>query len=102
MKKRKNPIRFTNLSLYKHSQEALAGLVRYHEDPFDFHSDTITFAEVFERWSDEYFETATRQNVNRYTAAYRLCEPIYHVKYRDIKLDQMQKIVDDSGKNTPT
>lgn len=90
------------VGFYKTRQEALAGLVRYHEDPFDFHSDTITFAEVFERWSDEYFETATRQNVNRYTAAYRLCEPIYHVKYRDIKLDQMQKIVDDSGKNTPT
>lgn len=87
---------------YKTRKEALAALVQYHEDPFDFHSDTITFAEVFERWSDEYFETATRQNVNRYSAAYRLCEPIYGMRYKDVKLDQMQKIVDDSGKNTPT
>lgn len=90
------------IGYFKTRQEALSALVRYHEDPFDFHSDTITFAEVFDRWSTEYFETATRQNINRYTAAYRLCEPLYTMKYKDIKLDHLQKIVDDSGKNTPT
>lgn len=83
-------------------KEALAALAKYHEDPFDFHRDTITFEEVFDRWSDEYFETATRQNINRYSAVYRLCEPLYKMKYKDIKLDHMQKVVDESGKNTPT
>lgn len=87
---------------YKTRQEALTALVDYNKDPHDLHHDTITFEEVFDRWSTVHFEKVSASNVNGYKASYRLCKPLYKMKMVDIKLDNLQRIVDDSGKNTPT
>lgn len=74
----------------------------YNKDPYDLHFNTITFAEVYDRWSDVHFEKVSESNVKGYKASYRLCEKIYDMKFVEIKLDHLQKVVDESGKNTPT
>lgn len=90
------------IGYYPTRQEALTALVDYNKDPYDLHFNTITFAEVYDRWSDIHFEKVSESNVKGYKASYRLCEKIYDMKFVEIKLDHLQKVVDESGKNTPT
>jgi site-specific recombinase XerD len=90
------------IGYYATRQEALTSLVNYNKDPYDLHHDTITFAEVFDKWSDIHFQKVSDSNVNGYKASYKLCESLYNMKMTDIKLDHLQRVVDGSGKNTPT
>lgn len=88
------------IGYYPTKSEALQALASYNEDPYNLHAKTITFEEVYAKWSNEYFETI--KNSNGYKAAYKTSEPLHNMKFQDIKLDHLQKVVDTSGKNTPT
>jgi len=90
------------IGYYPTRQDALTALVDYNKDPYDLHLNTITFAEVYDKWSDIHFEKVSDSNVKGYKASYRLCEGIKDMKFVEIKLDHLQKVVDESGKNTPT
>lgn len=90
------------IGYYPSRQEALTALVDYNKDPYDLRLNTITFAEVYEKWSDIHFEKVSRSNVNGYKASYNLCDGIKDMKFVEIKLDHLQKVVDESGKNSPT
>lgn len=83
-------------------KEALTALTEFNKDPYDLHIDTITFAEVYDKWSGIHFEKVSDSNINGYKASYKLCDKIKDMRFQDIKLDHLQKVVDESGKNTPT
>lgn len=85
---------------YETRAEALQALAAYNESPYDLHLNSITFEEVYEKWSDLHFETI--KCTNSYKAAFKLCEPIKRMRFADIKLDHLQQVVNKSGKNTPT
>lgn len=93
---------YSFIGYYETRAQALTALVEYNKDPYDLHHDTITFAEVYDKWSDIHFENVSKSNINGYKAAYALCDDIKDMPIRQIKLDHLQKIVDTSGKNTPT
>lgn len=90
------------IGYYPTRQDALTALVDYNKDPYDLHLNTITFEEVYEKWSDIHFEKVSDSNVKGYKASFRLCDGIKDMKFVEIKLDHLQKVVDESGKNTPT
>lgn len=89
------------IGYYETKQEAIEALVAYNKNPFDIASD-ITFAEVYDKWSEKKFEEISRSNVNGYQASYKLCAKIYDVKFVDLKLSHLQGVVDSSGRNYPT
>ena len=98
-KKKSYPI-YQFVGYYPTRAEALQALAAFNEDPYDLHLDTITFEEVYEKWSEIHY--ATIKNSNGYKAAFKTCEPIKDMKFVEIKLDHLQQVVDESGKNTPT
>ena len=87
---------------YPTRQDAMIALADFNKDPFDLHIGTITFEEVYDRWSEVKFEEVSHSNVQGYKAAYKLCDKLKKMRMVDIKLDHLQKVVDESGKNTPT
>ena len=91
---------YNNVGYYETRQDAMIALAEYNKDPFDLQLARITFEEVYDRWSTEHFQKI--KNSNGYVASYNLCEPLYKMRMVDIKLDHLQKIVDESGKNKPT
>lgn len=93
---------YVNIGYYATRQEAMTALAEFNKDPFDLNLSSITFAEVYDKWSDIHFETVSASNVNGYKAAYRLCGKLEKMRMVDIKLDHLQTVVDESGKNTPT
>jgi integrase len=98
-KKKSYPI-YQFIGYYPTRAEALQALAAFNENPYDLHLDTITFEEVYDKWSDVHFETI--KNPNGYKAAFKLCSGIQDMKFSEIKLDHLQRTVDISGKNTPT
>lgn len=88
------------IGYYPTRKEALTALSDYNKDPYDLHHDTITFAEVYDKWSEEHFPKIV--NTNGYKAAYKICTDLKYMTFKDIKLDHLQKCVNSSGKNEPT
>lgn len=93
---------YITIGYYPTRQQALQALSEYNTNPYDLDANKITFAEVYEKWSEKKFEEISASNINGYKASYKLCEAIYDMKFADIKLAHLQGIVDKSGKNFPT
>lgn len=93
---------YLTIGYFPTKKEALQALANYNNDPYDLHHDTITFAEVYDKWSDVHFPKVSDSNVKGYKAAFNTCKPIHDMKFIEIKLDHLQQVVDESGKNTPT
>lgn len=87
---------------YATRKEALTALADYNKDPYDLQLSSVTFADLYERWSEEHFQKISHSGVNSYSSAYRSCEKISSMRVVDIKLDHLQQTMDDSGKNSPT
>ena len=82
--------------------EGLQMLADYNNNPFDLKASKVTFQEVYERWSKEKFPTISHSNVKGYEASYKVCESLYRKIFRDLKLVDLQTVVDTCGKNFPT
>ena len=80
----------------------MIALADFNKNPYDLNIDRMTFEELYEKWSEVHFPKVSESNVKGYKASYRLCSKIEKMKITDIKLDHLQMVVDESGKNTPT
>ena len=94
--------KFINIGYFETKAEAITALANYNENPYDINAAKITFAEVYEKWSEKKFEEISQSNINGYKAGYKLCSEIEHMKFADIKLSHLQHIVDTSNKAYPT
>lgn len=92
---------YITIGYYPTRQLALQALSEYNTNPYDLDANNITFAEVYEKWSEKKFESISLSNINGYKASYKMCEPLYNVKFSDLKLVHLQSVVDKSGKNYP-
>lgn len=90
------------IGYYATRQEALTALVEYNKNPYDLDTEAMDLETLYDRWSSVHYETVSRSNVIGCRAAWKLLEPIQSMKLRDIKLDHLQKVCDESGKNSPT
>ena len=93
---------FTIVGYYPTRKEALTALAEFNANPYDVNAAKVTFEDVYERWSSEHFPTVSDSNVKGYKAAWALCDKIAKMRFVDVKLDHLQMIVDESGKNYPT
>ena len=90
------------IGFYPTRQEALTALSDYNKDPYDLQLSSITFDQLYDRWSEEHFQKISDSAITSYRSVYRCCGSIGRMKICDIKLDHLQRIMDGSGKNTPT
>lgn len=85
------------LGYYSSRQEALNALAEYNEHPYDIKTDSITFAEVYEKWSEEYFPTlGGRSSIRTITAAYKHCSPLYNMRMKDIRPNHLEGVIKDA------
>ena len=94
--------KYINIGCYETRPEALAALAEFNKDPYDLGLSTITIGEVYERWSEKKFEDISESNAKGYEAAFKLMEHLRKMRFVDLKLDHIQNVIDESGKNTPT
>lgn len=101
-KTKKTKQTYITVGYYETRQKALQALSEFNTNPYDLNANKITFAEVYEKWSEKKFTEISASNVNGYKASYKLCEAIYDTKFADLKLAHLQGVVDTSGRNYPT
>lgn len=87
---------------YETQQDAMIALANFNADPYDLHINTMTLQELYDKWSDEHYPEVSHSNVQGCKASWNLLQPLKDMRIYDIKLDHYQKIVDESGKNSPT
>lgn len=99
---KKTKQKYVTVGYYPTRQQALQALTEYNINPYDLDAKKITFAEVYEKWAEKKFENISSSNISGYKASYKLCEPLYNIKFADLKLTHLQSVMDNSGKNYPT
>ncbi len=52
---------------------------------YDLHTDTITFAEVYDKWSEEHFEKIVPSARRTWKSAYSYCEQLYSMPFKNIR-----------------
>lgn len=77
-------------------------LADYNKNPFDTKAAKMTFDDVYEEWSKRKYPTVSESNVKGYTAANKTCSSLYHKVFKDLKLVDLQTVIDTCGKNYPT
>lgn len=82
--------------------KGLEMLMEYNKNPYDIAVSKITFSEVFDKWASEKFPTISESNVKGYQASYKACQPLHNRVFKDLKLMDLQSVVDTCGKNYPT
>ena len=83
-------------------QEASKMLKDFNENPYNIEASKITFAEVYEKWSKDKFPTISDSNIKGYNASYKCCDALYDKIFKEIKLMDLQRVIDTCGKNYPT
>lgn len=81
-------------SMFKTYNEAYEALVLYNRNPYDLDS-SITVAELYEKWSKEYFEKSTLNGIRTITSAWAYCSSIYTMNARDIRARHIKGCMDD-------
>ena len=82
--------------------KGLEMLMDYNKNPYDVEASKITFAEVYEKWSAEKFPTISESNKKGYQASYKSCKALHNRIFKELKLTDLQGIIDHCGKNYPT
>jgi len=86
----------------KTKADGLRMLAEYNSNPFDTQAAKMTFSDVYEEWSKRKFPTVSKSNVTGYIACYKACGTLYNKTFKDIKLADLQNVIDNCGKNYPT
>ena len=80
---------------FDRKKDAIAALQEMRFGPEPVEAGEITFAQLYTRWSAEYFKTCSDSKETAYSIAYKRCQPLYHRKWRSVRLSEMQAIVDE-------
>lgn len=95
------PYKYKYLGYYETYEEGLTALAMYNRDPYDLDAQSVTFAEVYERWSEEHYKKISASHKNAFCVSYRTCSPLHDMCFKDIKLSHLQHLIDTCGKNYP-
>lgn len=83
------------IGYYATRAEAEAALVAYKDCPYDLNEKGITFKELYEKWSEEYFKKLSGVSSQRtITSAFSYCSTLYNIKMRDIRVYHLQECME--------
>lgn len=84
---------------YDTAQQAKDALDNYRRNPTD--RLNITVKELYEEWKPLGYKDKSKQLKDCYNAAWKKLEPIYKLKFRELRTAQMQRIIEDWQKERP-
>lgn len=72
--------------------EALQSLSDYNDNPYDLDSSKITFAELYNKWSNDHFKKISESRIRGIRSAYGKCEALYRLKFKNIKATHLDAV----------
>lgn len=73
--------------------EAYEALLKYNQSPEEQTSD-MKVIELWDLWSEWYFESIEPKSANNLKAAWRYCHPLYDLRVRDLRPRQIRTCID--------
>lgn len=84
------------IGTYKTKKEALQALAEYAANPYDIQNDNLTLAELYQKWTDDYFPTLGSESSQRtIISAWRYCHAIHDMRVKDIRARHIKGIMED-------
>lgn len=71
----------------------MAALVNYNENPYDIKADAITFAEVYEKWSELHFKTIVPSAQRTWASAFNHSAPLHNMRFKDIRANHLEETI---------
>ncbi len=81
---------YINIGYYKTREEAINALSNYNQNPYDIETNSITFSEVYKKWSEEHFNEIVPSAVRTWKSAYSYCKPLYNMRFKDIRVEHLE------------
>lgn len=91
--------KYKNIGTFAKRKDAVMALTEYHNNPYNLDASRITFAEVYEKWSQEKYPKISQSMVCSYKNAYRACKVLYREPFSTIKKYKLQNLIDCCGKS---
>lgn len=85
--------KFKYISYHQKKTEALLALAEFNRNPHDIDAARITFAEIYERWSEKEFRTLSESAAKTYRSAYKHCEPLYNKVFKELRTQHLQSVI---------
>lgn len=64
--------------------EAYVALIEYNKNPYDL-DDDITLMQLYEKWTDQYFENLSDAGIRTIKSAWAYCSSIYNMRAKDVR-----------------
>lgn len=75
-------------------QAALTALAEYNKNPYDIEASSITFEEVYKKWSGEHFAEIVPSAQRTWMSAFNHCKPLHNMRFRDIRVVHLEGALD--------
>lgn len=85
--------KYTTVGYYPTRAEALQALADYNANPYDLSTNTITFEEVYEKWSEEHFPTIVPSARRTWKSAFNYCSSLYQLRMKDIRVEHLEQAI---------
>lgn len=93
---------YDTIGYYKTREEAITALVNYNENPYDIKTNSITFSEVYEKWSEEHFKEIVPSATRSWKSAYKYCFPLYSMRFKDIRIEHLEGTINEANTGQAT
>ncbi len=83
-------------------KEAMQMLADYNANPYDVSVSKTTFAEVYEKMYAEKEGIVSASTLQSYEYAFKSCTALHNRLFAELRLQDLQSVIDSSDKNYPT
>jgi integrase len=87
---------YKNIGYFEERSDAMIALAQYNNDPYDLDNNKITFAEIYEKWSEEKFPKISQSNVRGYKTSFNKCSFLHNMKFRQMRKTHMQRVINEN------
>lgn len=100
----KNKIKqnYAVVGYYVTRKEAIEALANYNQNPYDIETESITFSEVYEKWSEGHFKTIVPSACRTWQSAYNHSAPLHNMRMRDIRANHLEGTIADANVGSST
>lgn len=93
---KKQPI-YDTIGYYATREEGMMVLAEYNRNPYDIDTAKVTMNELFEKWSTVKMPKMSTSSQGSLKSAFKHCEALHKMKYKEIKSFHMQDCIDGCG-----
>ena len=87
--------KYKMIGYYKTRKEAQIALAEYNQNPYDIDARKITFAEIYEKWSEEHFLKVSKSRISTYKTVFKQSAELHNIPFTEIKLRHLQSQIND-------